>query len=81
MRKQISGVFNAWDCSLEAGQRVIRHLANEQDEVIDLYQSTGWGKRERGELSYRRAKKPHPTAIPVCVDGVWYWRWKEHFGA
>lgn len=70
MRKQPLGRKSCWDFSLEAGDRILLG-----DDVVDLVESGGWGKRNLGELSYRITKKPHPKAKPVEDTGVWYWEW------
>ena len=70
MRKQITGVFNPWNFALEAGQRVINTYNH---HVYDLYESSGVNKSRSGELSCRRVKPPTKYAVPVYIDGVWYW--------
>jgi hypothetical protein len=74
MRKQISGVLNQWDFSVEPGQRVIDIRTK---EVFDLRESTGFGKRDAGVLTPYKVKPPHESAIPVDLDGVWYWEWED----
>ena len=69
MRKQPT-VFSVYCFDAEEGDRAVIN-----GKVVDLYVSNGRNKRDSGELSYRDARKPHPSAKPVKKDGVWYWQW------
>ena len=64
------------DIEAEHGDRYVEESWTTGElEVIDLRASSGFGMRSRGWLNAHVAPAQKRGAKPVCVDGVWYWRY------
>ena len=75
IRKQPVGPFNAWNFSLEHGDRVWRRDATENTIVmVDLRESSGRNKAAAGDLTPHVVKKSGKPRLAVQgEDGMWYW--------
>lgn len=75
MRKQPVGPLNAWNFSLEAGDRCWQRDHSEDTVVmVDLRESTGRNKSAAGDLTTHTVKKNgKPRRAVLADDGIWYW--------
>ncbi len=74
LRKQPIGPRNDRNMDLEAGDRVYSWVNYKSTATMDdLRESTGWGKRNLGELTPRKVTKNGATRVAVLKKGVWYW--------
>ena len=59
--------YNPWNENAEPGDIMVSHTGR----AWRLYQSSGWGKRNLGELSMREIKKPGKYATIEKGKLVW----------
>lgn len=84
MSKQPDRQYNEWDFDIEVGMRLYRPVYSYSPEykiardrryctIYDVEASSGWGKRNAGELYPRLVKKNGLARFAVKKDLVWYW--------
>lgn len=73
-RKRSSKVlnFDSWNFDAEPGDLMVDY----RGKLFRLEQSSGWGKRNAGELTPREIKPPK-GCIAVILDNEIYWQKKE----
>ena len=75
MRKQPVGPLDAWNFSLQPGDRVWQRDHSEDTvSMFDLRESTGRNKAAAGDLTPHQVKKNRrPRRAFLADDGKWYW--------
>lgn len=71
MRKQPIKIFDAYDWSVEPGERVWDNLNN---KIYDIIESNGVNKSRNGELTFKEPNVQKAGKTPVKVNNIWYWK-------
>lgn len=73
LRKQPIGMLNAWDFSLEPGDRVYSVAGNGRFRIFDLRESRSWHRSAAGELMPVLVKKKGKPRLARRIGEKWYW--------